>query len=881
MKRFIARSVIAIALLCAFLSTGFTCGPGYVSPVFDTGKAPEAPYTDFAAGQLGIVKAEYPRAVLYAAYRWIAGRGMNASEQKAAVEVWKADLDNKDFREDDIGDALKQWTDKRAEVMGKDAAVPAIYAERSYGGYDFFPNCTKNAFETAATTLSDRAAVHGPSDASVQLWIKAQDDVFENCSQGKQTPIGLPVGAPTWLQKDHDYQVAAAEFYSLDYEAAKRDFTAIAQDPENPWSEVADYLIARTLVRQASLSKSKDKTSALYSEAEGVIDRLVSRGNRYADSAAALSGLIKYRLHPRERTLELAKQLTLYTGGDNFRQDLIDYTWLLDKFESDVLTAEEKRKEELKPKDPNATPTPAPTPEPEVDETKIEINVYLNDKTVTFSVPVDASDDDVIARAEKESGKTLTKEQRDQVKYARQSAYASRFSDNNRDSGYTAYWGEVPLTPGLLPDYLRQDELTEFLFTYQIYGPEAYGHAVERFKQADSELWLMTALSKAEKDSPDIAQLIEAAKRTPSASPAYPTIAYHTARVLLAQGKQAEARKVVEEALDLGDRLPQSAKNSFIAIRLRFAQTMDDFLTDSVRKPYGFDFDGDIGTVDDFIAEQKTWFNPEYNKEGREAYDQSVEDNFKTEKLWQDRGMFDTETVEMFNQLFPTATLIEVEHSKVLPDYLREKFIIPIWTRAYLLGDKATLLKITPELAALEPDWAADLDKIAAAKTPAAYDRAALFFVLKNPILSPYIEDGIGKTDNEMGEWDPNDWWCAPYDTEYDETSGAEVPKKLPGRPPFLTQMQAQSAQTERKKLSDIGDAPKWLGTKVLAWAKAAPMDRRVPEALYIAIKANGWNKYGCGNDEDTRNDLIAILQQHYPRSEWTAKLAQDESENQ
>ena len=81
-----------------------------------------------------------------------------------------------------------------------------------------------------------------------------QDDVFENCSQGKQAPVDLPPGAPDWLQKDHEYQLAAAEFYSLDYETAKKHFAQIAQDTESPWAETADYLVARTLIRQASSS---------------------------------------------------------------------------------------------------------------------------------------------------------------------------------------------------------------------------------------------------------------------------------------------------------------------------------------------------------------------------------------------------------------------------------------------------------------------------------------------------------------------------------------------------------------------------------------------------------------------------------------------------
>jgi hypothetical protein len=222
--------------------------------------------------------------------------------------------------------------------------------------------------------------------------------------------------------------------------------------------------------------------------------------------------------------------------------------------------------------------------------------------------------------------------------------------------------------------------------------------------------------------------------------------------------------------------------------------------------------------------------------------------------------------------------LLEVEKSPVLPDYLRERFVTAIWTRAFLLDDYATLLKVTPELAKYRPEFVEQLEPVKNAKTQAALDHAVLYFVLKNPLLSPFIEDGTGKSDNEQGEFDSNDWWCAPYDAETDE-SGGEVARTLPPRPAFLTAAQSHAAQAERKKLADIGDAPKYFADRVMAWAKLYPADKRVPELLYIVIKANGWTKYGCGNNEELRDEMSKYLTRRYPNSEWTAKLAADETQ--
>ncbi len=259
----ISRIIVALVLISAFLSSALPCGPGYVTPVFVNSSAPENPYSGYAAGQLGIVSPGYRRSLLYVAYRYVNGGSFTPDEQKALVTLWKSDIDRNFTATDDMSDTIKAWVNKRAEVAGTEGKVPDIYVERSYGGYDFFPNCTKNAFETATETLDDRESTHGPSDSGVQDWLKAQDDVFSNCSSGKRTPPDAPVGAPDWLQKDRAYQKAAASFYSLDYADAKRRFAEIAEDSDSPWRETADYLVARTLIRQASLTRSakSDKTA--------------------------------------------------------------------------------------------------------------------------------------------------------------------------------------------------------------------------------------------------------------------------------------------------------------------------------------------------------------------------------------------------------------------------------------------------------------------------------------------------------------------------------------------------------------------------------------------------------------------------------------------
>lgn len=923
----LGRVFALFAVIFSLLTNVLPCGPGYISPVFEYESAPENPYENFAAGRLGIVKPTFHRSVLYAAYRYINGSGFLPDEQKAMVDVWKADFDNKDYLDTDITDAVRIWVEKRQEAVGKDEKLPDIYTERNYSGYDFFPNCTKNAFETATETLNERMSTHGPSDQGVLDWIKGQDEVFGNCSSGKQTPQQAPAGSPDWLQKDRAYQIAAASFYSMDYENAKRRFAEIAQDLNSPWAETADYLVARTLIRQASLSKDKEKAAQYYGEAEQRLQKFTA--GKFADSAERMLGLIAYRIHPKERVGELGRKLMMQ-GSSNFRQDVIDYTWLMDKFEDEVLTAEQNRKEEEKRLEntngslkssrdefanaanaaANAANMAANTSvatsgnsigsyseykyykgSPKTNEDDIEINVYSEKESWYYYLPANSTDEEAIAEAEKLAGRSLPNEIKDRIREARRSGYTERFS-RVQTSGHQVYYGSEKMTLSLLPDYLRSEELTEWLYLYPIQNIEAYLYSLNKYRQTASDLWLMTAISKADKNSTQLMRLLDASDKISHSSPAWQTIAYHHARLLLELGKNAEAKKLLDDILSGPDDLTISARNLLMGLRLKLADSLDDFLKYSLRKPFAFDFDGETGTIQEIIDREKSYYDPK-NSDGktREQFDREIEDQYKDELQWQDRVMFDDDTVSILNDHFPLASLLEVERSPSLPDHMRERLAIAIWTRAVLTGAYATAAKVAPEMVRYHPGFAELMSRITNARSPVAQQDAILFFILKNPILEPDIEGGMGRYGPEYDNSRPTEtgdyyfssdlWWCAPYETEYNEETGQEGPRKVSSRPAFLTPAQYLAVKAERAKLKVVGDAPKYLGEKVLAWARRSPLDRRIPESLYIAYEANGWTKYGCGNNEELHAQIGEFLKRHYPQSEWTRKVVDEEKGGQ
>ena len=113
--------------------------------------------------------------------------------------------------------------------------------------------------------------------------------------------------------------------------------------PTHRGRRLLGYLVARTLIRQGSLGNDEKKKRELFEQAEKRLQSVIMSGGKYASAAKQLLALVKYHIHPEERVVELGR--TLRAGStENLRQDLIDYVWLLDKFEERIRKAEEERK---------------------------------------------------------------------------------------------------------------------------------------------------------------------------------------------------------------------------------------------------------------------------------------------------------------------------------------------------------------------------------------------------------------------------------------------------------------------------------------------------------------------------------------------------------
>lgn len=332
----LTRRLIALFLALILLNgtTALACGPFTLEAIFIYTAHPAFPLQQFAAGRIGVVQPSYARSYLYVAYRHLSGLNFSPSEQKALVDLWSERLGlGPDDTQGGRTDWNAAWTEARKKVPGVQdrGEIDAYRSREKPNEYEFYVNCNNDSFETAVKTLADRTLTY-KSDAALLTWISAQDQVFSNCGSGSSIPDPLPAEARPLERQDRAYQIAAANFYSANFDEAKKRFEEIADDENSPWHFVAAYMVARTLIRKASLGAPEQKQESLR-VAENQLAKILA-DKKFAHlhaSATRLMNLIHLRLRPQERVIELGRVLTNKKQNDNLKQDLWDYTTLLDQ----------------------------------------------------------------------------------------------------------------------------------------------------------------------------------------------------------------------------------------------------------------------------------------------------------------------------------------------------------------------------------------------------------------------------------------------------------------------------------------------------------------------------------------------------------------------
>ena len=418
----------------------------------------------------------------------------------------------------------------------------------------------------------------------------------------------------------------------------------------------------------------------------------------------------------------------------------------------------------------------------------------------------------------------------------------------------------------------EQNDLTDWIFTYQASGTSAAAHAMSQWRSKRTAPWLICALSKARPDSPDVDNLLADAASLNPHSPGILTVTYSRAQLFVQSRLVDEARQLADSTLSrLAAANHISASNLFLSLRMSLATDLQDFATHASRRPA-------LITLDD-----ETRDIPYKYLDCNEYY--RAADTLCKYRKEQEPPLFDEITAIMLTERFPTRALAGLSAIDLLPVQLRSRVAKAGFTRAVLLKDESNGSVLAERLIGLDPSLKNGLQDYLSAKSGDAKLFAGFHLILKQPEMHPYVEAGIGRQEppGKIDSYKDN-WWCSwiPKNKEYgynyyrlwsglDPDSQHLALQMAVPDPAFLDDSSRAEAAKELQALQKLGPAAETMGEVVLAWAKAHPNDPRVPEALHNLNRAD---RYGC--DERTQKNYsklaFQLLHKKYPDSEWTKK---------
>jgi hypothetical protein len=372
-------------------------------------------------------------------------------------------------------------------------------------------------------------------------------------------------------------------------------------------------------------------------------------------------------------------------------------------------------------------------------------------------------------------------------------------------------------------DAPRDEDITDWIVAMQN-GPA--DHALDKWRTTRSRPWLVAALTYT--SQPD-AELMAAGAQVPETAPGFLTVQFHLLRLMPAD----EARPRLDAIL--GRKMPISARNLFLAERMRVARDWDDLLRYAPRTAAGSYVEG--------LGEQADTAPARY---------------------------FDDDAARILNYQAPLAMLRLAASNPSLPSNLQLQVARVVWVRSILLNDTSTANGVAPVLASLAPDLKPYLDPYLSARDEKARGFAAAWLMLNNPGMRYSVDSGAGRSTPvpKIDDFRDN-WWCAvdvtgrrmnaPLDLLYQ----AERPEAR-----FLAAAQRAGALQEQKRLAASPSAPTFLARQAVEWAEAHADDPRVPEALHLSVRAAHYACGGDGESEGWEKRAYRLLHSRYANSD-------------
>jgi hypothetical protein len=385
-------------------------------------------------------------------------------------------------------------------------------------------------------------------------------------------------------------------------------------------------------------------------------------------------------------------------------------------------------------------------------------------------------------------------------------------------------------------EQLLQDPMTDWIATLQASGEGAFAHALTRWQQSRSALWLVPVLWKIPASHPQANAALEQAATIERASPAFATVAFLRARLLLARGDRTAARRLLEQVKQATG-LGIETTNLFNALRVRAAETFDELIETA----------------------ERTMVEP---------------------------GLpptLDEDSARLFSHRLPLSRLIEAAAWRRLDAPIRRRLAGAALARAIVLRDEAAGVAAAQLLLDLAPSMRADLDVYLRA-AGAERHRVGILLLLRTSGLSAYVagldgpqlEDTAGELPRREVGHSRQNWWCVtngrlapptrfPHASELDRLI---APDSMTRPLPFLSDAEGVTARQQQDALVDAGSPQGYLAEEAVKWAQAAPTDLRAAEALALAVQGGRWS---CGVSASSRR-AFQTLHRLFPKSEWARR---------
>ncbi len=398
---------------------------------------------------------------------------------------------------------------------------------------------------------------------------------------------------------------------------------------------------------------------------------------------------------------------------------------------------------------------------------------------------------------------------------------------------------------------LRTVDLTDWISTMRGSGKDTVEQAYKRWSVTRKPHWLVAALTHIESNDPRTGALLLESQKIQKSSPAYLSVSYSVARILIAKGKVVEARALLDSIMKLTDLSP-STRNEFVGLRLQVCKDFAEVAKFALQSPAGVtsewkDVPDDLSKV--INAGQYPTL----------------------------RAVYAPMAVEFFNNEVPLKLLRTLSDDARLPSALKADVLQAVWVRAILLNNALVASSVAPALIKAAPATRIGVDAWLRSKSPPLRRFTAVYTLLKNPGMRPSITDGYGRVQpiDKIDDYQDNFWPAGTYEDKYEDY--LENEKKQRAESPgedlsgCLTSAEKEEGIKENRTLERIGAAPDYLCLAVLAAARDLPNDPRIAEALHLAVKST---RFGLKTDKTSElsKECYQVLHRKYARSGWAEK---------